>query len=261
MITFDFNLQTFEYFLLILVRLTAFVYVAPFFGMPNTPRKVKVGFSFMVSILLYQIISPKTELPYVGVLSYGVMVVMETITGLLIGFAANICNSIILLTGKLIDMEIGLSMSTEYDPMTRTEVSVVANMYNYFIMLLLIVTYMHHYIFQALVDSFTVIPLGEPRLQWDHLMESMLQYMGDCFVIAFRIFLPVFAVVLILNCILGILAKVSPQMNMFAIGIELKLLVGFFVMFVTIFLLPDIANFIFKEMKTMIVLFMQGMSG
>ena len=64
---------------------------------------------------------------------------------------------------------------------------------------------------------------------------------------------------MILNCILGILAKVAPQMNMFAVGMQLKVMVGLAVIFLTVTLLPDIANFIFIEMKTMIVSFVEGM--
>ncbi len=62
-------------------------------------------------------------------------------------------------------------------------------------------------------------------------MRSMTTYMGDMFVIAFRIILPVFACIMILNCILGIMAKVSPQMNMFAVGMQMKIMVGFVVLF------------------------------
>ena len=64
---------------------------------------------------------------------------------------------------------------------------------------------------------------------------------------------------MILNCILGILAKVAPQMNMFAVGMQIKILVGFGVLFLTISLLPGIASFIFTEMKKMMVLFIEGM--
>ena len=84
--------------------------------------------------------------------------------------------------------------------------------------------------------------------------------MSDSFVIAFRIFLPVFAVTMIMNCILGILSKVAPQMNMFSVGIQLKLLAGLAVMFLTIFLLPDVANYVFKEMKALTILFIKGMT-
>ena len=83
--------------------------------------------------------------------------------------------------------------------------------------------------------------------------------MGDILVIASRIFLPFFACIMILNCVLGIMAKVAPQMNMFSVGMQLKVLVGFMVIFLTVFLLPDVANMILKEIKTMVRLIAEGM--
>lgn len=260
MFHYSFDLATFEYFLLILVRITAFMVVAPFFGLSSTPGRVKVGFSALVSLLLYQVTVPKTGLTYSGVFDYTTIVVKEAVVGLLIGYATNICNTIMLSAGKLIDMNIGLSMAEEYDPTTNSRASIVANLYNYMILLLLVVSNMHHYIFRALVDSCTIIPLGKANFDMDYLLESMIRFMTDTFVIAFRIFLPVFAVIMILNCILGILAKVAPQMNMFSVGMQIKLLVGLAVMFVTIFLLPDVANYIFKEMKALTILFIKGMT-
>ena len=64
---------------------------------------------------------------------------------------------------------------------------------------------------------------------------------------------------LLLNCTLGVLAKVSPQMNMFAVGMQMKILIGLIVMFLIVRMLPDAANFIFDEMKRMIVSFVEGM--
>ena len=66
----------------------------------------------------------------------------------------------------------------------------------------------------------------------------------------FRIALPIFAVILIVNCMLGVMAKVSPQMNMFAVGIQIKSMIGLIVLFVTIGILPDAAEMIFKFMRT-----------
>lgn len=258
MINASFSLITVEYFLLILVRISCFVFVAPFFGMVNTPGRVKIGFSCLVSILIMGFM-PEATIEYSTIFGYSMLVLKEGITGLLIGFAANICNSIILFAGTIIDMDIGLSMVTEFDPTTRSEVSVTGNLYNYFILMLLIVSNMHQYILRAVIDSFTLIPLGQAVFDTDALLASMVTYCTDLFIIAFRIVLPVFACIMILNCILGIMAKVAPQMNMFAVGIQLKILVGFAVLFLTIFLLPDIANFIFKEMKTMIVSIIEGM--
>ena len=84
--------------------------------------------------------------------------------------------------------------------------------------------------------------------------------MSNYIVIGFRICLPIFAVMLILNAVLGILAKVSPQLNMFAVGIQMKVLVGLCVLFVTTAMLPDAASFIYDQMKHMVVSFVKVMS-
>lgn len=259
MVNYEFSLYTFEYFLMILVRVASFVFIAPFFGMNNTPNRVKIGLSVFTSIILYQVLMPKNPLEYSGVIEFAIIVLKEGITGLLIGFAANICNSIVLLSGKIIDMEIGLAMMDVFDPSSNQQVAITGQFYNYLIMMLLIITNMHHYILRALIDSYQVIPVNGTVFQWDHLLETMTTYMVDLMVIGFRVVLPIFATSMILNCILGIMAKVAPQMNMFAVGIQLKILLGFTIMFLTISLLPSISNAVFREMKKMIVSIIEGM--
>ncbi len=259
MVSYEFSLYTFEYFLMILVRIASFVSIAPFFGMNNTPRRVKIGFSAIVAIIMYQMILPKEPMEYSGVIEFAIIILKEGITGLLIGFAANICNSIVLLSGKIIDMEIGLAMMDMFDTTTNTQSSISGMLYNYFIMILLMVTNMHHYILRALIDSYEVIPINGSIFQWEHLLGTMSMYMTDLMVIGFRIVLPVFATNMILSCILGIMAKVAPQMNMFSVGIQLKLLLGLTIMLITIVLLPNISNFIFMEMKKMMISMIEGM--
>ena len=258
MVNYSFSLLTFEYFLLILIRISCFIYIAPFFGMQNTPGRVKIGLSVFVALLLFQAV-PKETLAYTGIVGYSIIVVKEGITGLLIGFAANICNSIILLAGNLIDMNIGLSMATEFNPQMKMQASVSGNFYSYLVMLLLISTNMHHYILRAISDTYQLIPINGQVFQWDHLLQGMITYMINLFVIAFRIILPIFACLMILNCILGIMAKVSPQMNMFAVGMQLKVLLGLLVMFITIELFINVSDFIFDEMKRTIVSMIKGM--
>ena len=258
MIEYTFSLIDFEILLLILVRISCLVYVAPFFNTKNVPAIAKIGLSVFVSILIFGSVDTST-VEYTGVLGYAVIVLKEGITGLLIGLAASVCNSIILFAGNIIDMDIGLSMAQEFDAQTNSQVTITGNMYNYFLLLLLLATNMHHYILRAIVDSFQVIPVNGQVFDWDSLMTSMIRYMGDMFVIAFRIILPVFACIMILNCILGIMAKVAPQMNMFAVGIQMKILVGLSVLFLTVSLLPGISDFVFTEMKRMIVSMIEGM--
>ena len=79
----------------------------------------------------------------------------------------------------------------------------------------------------------------------------MVRYMTDYFIIGFRIVLPIFAAILLVNTILAILAKIAPEMNMFVIGMQMKVLVGLFVMTIVIELVPSVADFIFNEMIDM----------
>ncbi len=258
MINYTFSLVDFEILLLVLVRISCFVFVAPFYGLGNVPTRVKIGLSVVIAILVSGF-ADQSAVAYTGVIGYAVIVLREGITGLLIGLAANICNSIILFAGNIIDMDVGLAMAQEFDPMMKTQVTITGNLYQYFVLLLMLVTNMHHYILRALIDSYQVIPVNGQVFDWAVIADSWIQFMGDMFVIAFRIVLPVFACMMILNCILGIMAKVAPQMNMFAVGIQLKVLLGMAVLFLTVMLLPGIADFIFTEMKRIIVSMIEGM--
>lgn len=258
MLDFSFTIDNFEYYLLILVRLASFVYAAPIFGNSAVPNQTKIGLSAVLSLLLYNVVS-RPALPYESVVGYAVIVLQEGITGLIIGFAASICNSILLFAGNMIDMDIGMSMATQFNPDTRTEATVSGDFYYYLVLIILMLSDMHAYVLRALCDSYSVVPVGGAVFDWEHLVYSISKFMMDLCIIGFRIFLPVFACIMILNCILGIMAKVAPQMNMFAVGIQLKVLVGYVVLFLIIFLVPRVATFIFDEIKTMVVLVLEGM--
>ena len=258
MIDYSFSLIDFEYILLITVRIASFVFVAPFFSQSGVPAQAKIGLSFFIAIILFSVVPPPEQV-FTGVFGYGVAVLKEGITGLLIGFAAYICNSIVIFAGNIIDMDIGLSMAQQYDPNMSMQVTATGNLYYYMIFALLLASGMDKYLLRVACDSFYVVPIGGAVFEWDSLLLSMTTYMVDLFVIGFRIFLPVFAVIMIMNCILGVMAKVAPQMNMFSIGIQLKILVGYLVLFLMIFLFPGVAEMVFDEIKKMVVLFIEGM--
>ncbi len=260
MIHYSFSAYDLEYFLLILVRVSCFVFVAPFFSMRNTPANVRIGISFFTALLLYQALTPGEAVVYSTVTEYAVIVMKEAIVGLLIGFSTTICTTIVNFAGSIADMETGLSMVTLMDPTSRESTSITGALYQYVLTLMLIATGMYRFLFGALADTFELIPVNGAVFNSGSLLESMISFLGDYVVIGFRIVLPIFCSILLLNAVLGILAKVSPQMNMFAVGIQLKILVGLSVLFLTAGMLPGIADFIFREMKRMIVSFMGGMA-
>ena len=159
MIDYSFSMADFEYFLLILVRIASFMYIAPFFGDSAVPSRVKIGLSALVAVFMYNIIE-RPELSYISTIGYAMLVVKEGITGLLIGFSAYICNSIVVFAGNLIDMDIGLSMATEFNPDMGTESTLTGSLYYYLVLLLLVSSNLHTYLIRAIADSFTVIKSG-----------------------------------------------------------------------------------------------------
>ena len=124
-------------------------------------------------------------------------------------------------------------------------------------MLFFLVSDMHYFIIDALYDSYQLIPIGGAKFS-GNLYTIMITYITDYFIIGFRIILPIFACILVINIILGILAKIAPQMNMFVIGMQLKILVGLFLVFVTLQLFAGVSDFLFQEMQKMTQYFIQN---
>lgn len=259
MIDYSFSYGDLELFLLILVRVASFIYIAPFFSMSNTPSRVRVGLAIFISVLLYQS-GPKQEIVYDTLIGYSIIVMKEAITGFLIGFGANLCTAVVAFAGQVADMEMGLSMASLFDPTTKQQTTITGVYYNYMVLLLLMISGMHRYLLKAMAETYELIPVNGSVLHDEALLQALISFMGDYIIIGFRICLPIFAVMILLNAILGIMAKVSPQLNMFAVGIQMKMLVGFCILFATTAMLPDAAGFIYDQMKRMIVSFVKVMS-
>lgn len=93
MVTVDLNFADLEYFLLILVRVSMFIYVVPFFSLNAVPRRYRVVLSVVVSVVLYGVV-PAQEVVYDTVYDYALLVAKELITGALIGMGVNLLSLI-----------------------------------------------------------------------------------------------------------------------------------------------------------------------
>ncbi len=245
----SFTVEQLEFYLLIIVRMSAFVVTAPFLGNANVPRKVKAGLSVFLGIMVANALS-YTPLEYVGVIGFAGIVIKELIIGLSLGYIASICTYIVNFSGQMIDMEIGFSMANVLDPSTKIQSTVTSNYYSYMVMLMMFATDMHYYIIEAILDSFKLVPVGQVVLH-EQMYLVVMQFIVDYFIIGFRIILPVFASILLINVVLGVLVRIAPQMNMFVIGMQLKVFVGLIILLLVVEMIPTVADFIFEEMKTM----------
>ncbi|MCR5102638.1 MAG: flagellar biosynthetic protein FliR [Butyrivibrio sp.] len=248
MIDYTFRYGDLEVFLLIFVRVLAFVYVAPFFNTDGIPQRIKIGFSLLFSILLYGAV-PLETLDYNTPVGYAVIVIKEIVTGWLIGYAAKLCQAITAFAGNIVDMQTGLSMATIMDPGTRENITITAALYQQVLAIMLILSGMYKYLIGALADTFTLIPLNGAVLRTDELMQSFLDFVSGYIVIGFRICLPVFVVTFVINVMLGVMAKVAPQLNMFAVGMQIKVIIGLMILYLTAGMMYQASDFIFVNMR------------
>lgn len=260
MISLSFSYADLEFFLLILVRISCFIFIAPFFGLNGVPSRVKIMLSVVLSFLLYGLLD-RPEIVYETVWGYAIIVMKEAVTGFLIGYGAQLCSYVTVFAGHMVDVETGMSMAQTLDVTTRENVTITSALYQYLFLLMMLISGVYEYLIQALVDSFELIPVSGAVFRSDALLQTMITFMVDYLSIGFRIAMPIFCAIILLNSLLGVMAKSAPQMNMFSVGMQLKALVGFSVLFLTVSMLPMASSFLFTEMRRMIVMFVENMMG
>ena len=179
MLSYSFSIYDLELFLLILVRVSCFVFICPFFSMNNTPRRVRAALSIFISALMYAGVTPAETVNFDSEVGYAIIIIKDAIAGLLIGLSANICTTIFNFAGTVADMETGLSMVQVMDPASRQQISITGGLYNYVFSLILIASGMYRYLLGALADTFTLIPVGGVNFNVQGLKETVVVFLMD----------------------------------------------------------------------------------
>ncbi len=226
-----FNLWTI--FLLVLVRITGMFFLSPIFGRRNLPNYYKVGFCFMFSLIVAQSVPVIDLSAYTSLASYAVLIGKELLIGLMLGYISYMVFTSIYIAGQMIDMRIGFGMVSVFDPITNIQIPISADFYVVFATLMMLVTDSHHLLIQAMVESFTLLPLGQAEFS-GVLLKQVVELFTQVFVIGFKIAAPVTAVILITDLALGIVSKSMPQLNVFQLGMPIKIIIGLAVIMITL---------------------------
>ncbi len=229
----DLFLNGFDAFLLIFVRMTGLFIVAPIFGRRNIPTYLKIGFSFFTAIILVNTIQIPAPEAYVSMLQVAFMAAKEFIVGITIGFIAYLAFTAIYVAGEIIDMQIGFGVVNIMDPISNIQVPITSNVYFILSMLVYLAVNGHHSLIKALFDSYTVVPLGTAVFN-AAIADNLMAVFGTIFAVGFKIAAPVIAAILITDVALGTVSRMVPQLNVFVIGMPLKILVGIVILMVTI---------------------------
>ena len=251
MIEQTFSIYHWEYYLIILVRIMGVMAYAPIFGNMIVTRRARLFVGVAIAFIMISV-HPYEPLSYTTFLEYSIILLKELIVGITMGFVANITLTIINMGGQFIDREMGFSMVSSFDSNFNTETTITAQFYEMLVMVIMLISNMHYYIIAALADSFVLIPVGTVVIDVGTLYDVMLRYISTYFVIALRICLPILITTIITSVVLGVLAKTAPQMNMFSVGIQIKIFVGFAVLFVTLQFLPTITTYVCEQMQVIV---------
>jgi len=236
-----------EVFLLVFVRMTGLFVVAPVFGRRNVPAYFKIGFSFFISLILINT-TVLQSVEYADTLpGYALLVMKEFLVGLSMGYVAYLSYTAIYIAGELIDMKIGFGVVNVIDPISNIQVPVTSNLYFIASMLIFLAIDGHHMLIKALFDSFSSVPLGSAAFSAG-VNNVIMNLFSTIFATGFKMAAPVIATVLITDVALGTISRLVPQMNVFMIGMPLKIVVGLIIVVITIPMFIEIMKSVFELM-------------
>ncbi|MEW6754754.1 MAG: flagellar biosynthetic protein FliR [Candidatus Latescibacterota bacterium] len=225
----EYWLEQFHVFLLVLLRVSALLIVAPIFGHRLYLARAKVGLAFMVSLVLFPLVAQQHVPPPAHLLPYALMALREVAMGLILGFAVLLLFIGVQFAGQMAGLQMGYGIVNVLDPQSAEEVSVVGQFLNLLAILLVLTLDGHHLILRGLMTSFQAVPLGGVVLKAP-VMHKIVVLSSQIFVIAVKISAPVLIALLLISVALGVLSRTVPQMNVFIVGFPVQLAVGLLVL-------------------------------
>lgn len=225
-------------FLLIFVRVLAFFTTMPIFSYRTIPNSFKIGIAFFLAWIMFF----TADIPEIAIDGhYFLLVVKEVLVGLLIGLVAMIIIYAIQVAGHFMDMIIGFMIANVIDPQTGGQSPLIGSFLYVFALLLMLVTNAHHLLIDGVYYSYQFIPLEQLWLPFgnENLVEFIAITFNKMFIIAFQMSFPIVASIFLVDVALGMMSRSVPQMNMFVIGLPLKILAGLplLVVFLSVFVI------------------------
>ena len=206
------------------VRALALLGTMPVFGQRGVPARLRVALAFLISLCAQ---ASLPEMPMVALDSPAalLLLVQQLLIGLSLAFAVRIVFAAIEFAGELIGLQMGLNYAGFFDPATGGQTTAVSRFFGTMVSWLFIVINGHLLLVAALVQSFRAFPVGAEPFAF--LRATQPQVWGaEVFSLGLWIALPLVAMLLFANLVLGIISRVAQQMNVMAIGFPVTLGVG-----------------------------------
>lgn len=206
------------------VRVLAVFTAAPIFSLRAFPVRARILLALLVALGVQASLPPQPVIGLGDPQALGVLIQQVGI-GLSIGFAIRLVFSAMELAGEIIGFQMGLNFAAFFDPAMGGQSSAVARFYGYLASLLFVAMNGHLMVLMAVTRSFEAFPVDQNFLQALSLMKLHVLG-GEIFAAALWMALPIVTMLMFVNLALGIISRVAPQMNIYAIGFPVTLSVG-----------------------------------
>lgn len=212
-------------FLLTSLRMFGFFIVLPVFFPKGLPNTAKVAFTAIMGYMLL----PGINYSYLSSINTTNTLIFycinEMITGLALGFIANLCFNSIKMAGQLIDFQIGFSMINMFDPTSGTNVTLMENILYWLSVMVFFLIDGHHMLIRVLMESYNVIGIGKFILNQQSIMLVFKAFI-EFFAIGLKISIPIVLIIMITDITLGLIGRSVPSLNIMILGLPIKILVG-----------------------------------
>lgn len=234
-------------FSLILMRMAGCILFNPIFGRTNIPIMVKSGFIMVLTLVVYGVSTP-VMVDTGNVIGYAALLLKEFAVGMVLGTVFNFMISAIFFAGAVIDYQMGLSMSTIFDAQSNSSVTLSANLLHYLFVLCFLTTDAHLIVLRIFMTSAQIVPYGSISLG-PEVATTALSFFADFIALMLRLAMPMLAVQIFVETGVGILMKTIPQINIFVVNIQAKILVGLIIL---ILLFIPMSEFILDALDVLI---------
>ena len=215
-------------FLMVVIRISGIIATAPIFGSARVPARIKLILIILLSLIIQPFVPPMRLFPE-AVHHYAMLVFKELLIGFALGFVGKILFAAVDFAGELISYQMGLSMAGVVDPQTQQQISLITQVENMIATIIFLVMNAHHAVIEAIVYSYTVIPLDRAALQGP-LVQEFIRLSAGIFSIGLQLGAPLIVALFLANVIMGLIARAVPQIQIFVVGFPITIMLGFILM-------------------------------
>ncbi|MBI5783986.1 MAG: flagellar biosynthetic protein FliR [Rhodocyclales bacterium] len=215
-----------------LARVLGLFAIAPIFANAGLPRRIRLLIGLAVTFAL------APGLPPVPAISPGswtgaFILAQQMLIGVLFGLTLRVVFAAVDVAGELIGLQMGLSFAIFYDPQNAGQSAVLSEFLGLLTMLIFLAMNGHLLTLSVLAESFHLLPIGTSPISGQGLV-AVVSWSAVLFSAGLLLSLPVVAALLIANLSMGVLSRVAPQLNLFAVGFPVTLVTGFVVLMISL---------------------------